>query len=102
MPVIPPTWRDARSAVTTEWRRTPYAAQLGVTVIALGTLGDTVAHTVLRGAGQGFTVPQQTAHLVILLGMVLTILGVALGGLRTARGRGVGHSQEVDRVPGHR
>lgn len=96
------SWQDARSTVASEWRRAPYLAQLGVTVIVLGTLGDTVAHTVLRGASPGFTVPQQTAHLVILLGMVLTILGVALGGRRDGRGRGVGHSKEVDRVPRHR
>jgi hypothetical protein len=94
------TWQDAHSAVASEWRRAPYLAQLGVTVIALGTLGDVVAHTVVPSASQGFTVPQQTAHLVILLGMVLTILGVALGGRRTTRG--VRHFKEVDRVSRHR
>ena len=78
------------------WRETPFAAQLGVVVIVLGTLGDVVAHAVLRGAGQGFTVPQQTAHLVILLGMVLTLAGVVTTRRRRpGRDPRVGHSREV-------
>ncbi len=89
-----------RKAIGSQWREAPYVSQLGVTVIALGTLGDVVAHAVQPRAGQGFTVPQQTAHLVILIGMVLTLLGVVLVGRRgTGRGREVPHSREVDRAP---
>src|SRR5690349_15215803 len=60
--------RIVMSLLASWWREAPYLAQLGVVVIALGTLGDVAAHAL--HPGQGFTVPQQTAHLVILLGMV--------------------------------
>ena len=97
---------DARSvgaAVAAQWREAPYLSQLGVTVIAIGTIGDAVAHAVQPGVRPGFTVPQQSAHLVILIGMVLTLLGVVLAGRRrTTAGRGAGNKKEVGNVPRHR
>ena len=96
-------WRTARSVVAAlafEWQHASFFAQLGVVVILLGTVGDALAHVVQPYPPQGFTVPQQTAHLVILLGMVLTVLGVVLPGRRAARSRHeVSHSKEVQRVP---
>jgi len=98
-----PGARSLGAAVAAQWREFPYLSQLGFTVIVIGTLGDAVAHAVQPGARPGFTVPQQTAHLVILIGMVLTLAGVVLVGRgRSAAGRGVTHLKEVHRAPRHR
>lgn len=93
-----PRW--SRAVLAAGWREAPYLAQLGVTVIVLGTLGDVVAHAVQPRVGPGPTLPQQTAHLLIVLGMALTLLGVLLQTRRRgSRNRGVGESKEVRRVP---
>jgi len=75
-------------AALAQWATIPRLARAGVVVLLAGAVTDTVAHlTGDPAVGQitGFTPPQHFAHLVILLGMVLTITGVVADGVRLTR-----------------
>ncbi|HEX8941421.1 MAG TPA: hypothetical protein VF763_14835 [Candidatus Limnocylindrales bacterium] len=68
----------------------PVLARLGLIVMALGLVADTLEHTLLLDAGPrlaGFSAAQHVAHLVVLVGMVLVLAGVVADGVRIARGR---------------
>ncbi len=76
------------SALAAQWSVIPRLARAGVVVLLAGGVADTVAHlTGDPAVGQltGFTPPQHFAHLVILLGMMLTITGVVADGVRLTR-----------------
>ena len=66
----------------------PRAAKLGVTVIAAGLVVDSWVHTlgvVVAGTPAALIVQQHLAHLVVLVGMVVTLAGIVADGV--ARGR---------------
>ena len=61
-----------------EWRALPPLARSGALIVLIGGVADLAAH-VLGGPVDPrlrFTFVQYSAHLVILLGMVLTMFGV--------------------------
>ena len=68
-------------------RSLPALARAGLAVLAFGGLADLVTHLGLpaeAGHGHGFTSAEVEAHLVVLVGMVLTLLGVVIDGVRRA------------------
>ena len=68
-------------------RSLPALARAGLAMLAFGGLADLVAHLGLpaeAGHGHGFTSAEVEAHLVVLVGMVLTLLGVVIDGVRRA------------------
>ena len=71
-------------------RTVPIAARLGLVLLAVGGTGDVVAHLGSLSAADhvhGFTSPELAAHLAVLMGMVVTLLGVVLDGARRFRPR---------------
>ena len=66
----------------------PRAAKLGVVVIIAGLLVDGWVHTlgvVAAGSALALVVQQHLAHLVVLIGMVMTLAGIVADGV--SRGR---------------
>jgi hypothetical protein len=66
----------------------PRAAKVGVTVIAAGVLVDAWVHTlgiVTAGTPAAVIVQQHLAHLVVLVGMVLTLAGIIADGVAQGR-----------------
>jgi hypothetical protein len=66
----------------------PLLARLGLALLAFGGLADLIAHLGAPGAMSGApTADQVTAHLLVFAGMVLTVLGVVVDGVRLSRAR---------------
>ena len=69
--------------------RFPSVAKFGIVVIAVGIVFDAVVHAGLIGDGglviAGFSLPEHAAHLIGLVGMVITLAGVVMYGARTSR-----------------
>lgn len=67
----------------------PRLAKAGAAVIAAGVLLDLVAHTVLHSVHDellgAFPLGEHLAHLVVLLGMVLVLVGIVADGIRAQR-----------------
>ncbi len=67
-------------------RPVPGAAKLGALVIGFGLLFDLVEHTLVTHAHEsavaGFPVGEHLAHLVVLVGMVVVLVGVIADGMR--------------------
>jgi hypothetical protein len=66
----------------------PRAAKLGVVVIVAGLLVDAWVHTlgvVTAGSALALIVQQHLAHLVVLVGMVMTLAGIVVDGVRRGR-----------------
>jgi hypothetical protein len=66
----------------------PRAAKLGVAVVAAGVLVDAWVHTlgiVTAGTPAALIVQQHLAHLVVLVGMVLTLAGIVADGVAHGR-----------------
>ena len=73
-----------------ETRQLPVLSKAGIAVLALGALGDLIAH--LEAAGHdghlhAHTSAELSAHLIVFVGMVLIYLGVVLDGARRHRAR---------------
>ena len=63
----------------------PRAAKAGIVVIAAGLVTDAFVHTlgvVTAGTLAALVVEQHLAHLVVLVGMVITLAGVVHDGVR--------------------
>ena len=69
------------------WKGFPPFARFGVVVLVLGTIYDADAHLQVRGYYGSFTPAQQTGHLIILVGMVITIAAVLLDAIFPPRPR---------------
>ncbi len=68
----------------------PRAAKLGGFVIAIGLLADALEHAVLAQAhlevsSVGFSIGEHLAHLVVVVGMVLVLVGIVIDGARSTR-----------------
>jgi hypothetical protein len=67
----------------------PGLARFGLVVMAFGLLLDFVMHDLVSHAGEqtamGFPVSEHLAHLVVLVGMVLVLVGIVRAGLRVSR-----------------
>ncbi len=65
------------------WRTFSAATQVGLVTILLGGFGDALAHSLGPPASVGsFTPPQQAGHLVVLIGMVISLAGILIPALR--------------------
>lgn len=70
-----------------ELRALPRLAKIGVVVIAVGVLVDAFVHSlgvVAAGSLAAFVVQQHLAHLVVLVGMVITLVGIVADGVRVS------------------
>lgn len=67
------------TGVRSAWRAFSAVSQLGFVTVVLGAFADALAHTVGPPAPVGsFTPPQQAGHLVVLIGMVITLAGILI------------------------
>ena len=86
---IDPTSEPATSAPANR-PPIPGLSKLGAAVIAFGLLFDLVEHD-LSHAGEprigAFPIAEHLAHLVVLVGMVLVLVGVVADGIRLERRR---------------
>jgi hypothetical protein len=66
----------------------PRIARLGVALILAGLVLDGVVHALIVPGSQvqlaGFSFEEHAAHLVVIVGMVLVIVGVMVDGTRVA------------------
>lgn len=70
-----------------ELRLLPRSAKAGIIVIAAGLAVDAVVHSmgvVTAGSLAAFVVRQHLAHLLVLVGMVMTLAGVVADGVRSS------------------
>jgi hypothetical protein len=66
------------------WFGLPRLLRFGLVVIAAGVAGDSLVHLSTRtAAAAGFTPAQHGAHLVVLIGMLVALVGVVVGGRRS-------------------
>src|SRR3954453_13330588 len=68
----------------------PKISKLGVVVMIVGLVLDTIVHVFLAPTGDtvlvaGFSAPEHGAHFVVLIGMLLVIVGVMADGARLAK-----------------
>ena len=77
---------DERQQTT---RPIPRLTKAGIATIAFGFVFDLSEHSFAAPTSGGFTVGEHAAHLVVLIGMVLGLLGIVADGLR--------HSGRIDR-----
>jgi hypothetical protein len=85
--------------------RPPLVSLLGLAVIAVGVALDLVVHLALPADGHqhshaGFSPSEHTAHLVVMLGMTLTLAGVVIDGARHQLRRRHGPAP-IERSPSH-
>jgi hypothetical protein len=78
----------------------PPLARAGVIVIVVGTVADVIAHATAPRPYIGFTPQEQAGHLTILIGMVYTIAGIVLDGLRS-RSRSQSATNQQQTKGGH-
>lgn len=71
----------------TEWRSLAPLSRLGLLVLVVGAALDTGVHvrTGSPGGSMGFTPAEHSAHLVILIGMLCTLLGIVLNAIWPGR-----------------
>ena len=78
----------------------PALARFGIAVIAFGLLLDFVEHDLVSHVTEpqvaGFPLGEHAAHLVVLVGMVLVLVGIVRTGMRLGHRRPHKH-----RSPGH-
>jgi len=82
------TARSRRSHVLTGGLAVPRIAKLGFATIAFGIVFDLSEHSFAfpaRQAATGFSIGEHAAHLVVLIGMVVVLVGVIADGIHTAR-----------------
>ena len=63
-------------------RPIPGLTKLGAATIAFGVVFDLSEHSFAGAATTGFTLGEHAAHLVVLVGMVLGLVGVIVDGVR--------------------
>jgi len=66
----------------------PRLARIGFAMIAFGMVFDLSEHSFAlpsRSASTGFSIGEHAAHLVVLIGMVVLLVGVIADGIHTAR-----------------
>jgi hypothetical protein len=67
----------------------PALAKAGAAVMAIGLLLDVVVHTVLHSVHDvligSFPLGEHLAHLVVVVGMALVLVGIVADGLRSQR-----------------
>ena len=85
--------------------RPPLLSLLGVAVIVAGVALDLVVHLALPADGDhhvhaGFSPSEHTAHLVVMLGMTLTLAGVVVDGVRRQLQR-PDRPARIERSPSH-
>jgi hypothetical protein len=74
-------------------RRIPGLTRAGAATIAFGLVFDLSEHSfATAGASAGFSIGEHAAHLVVLVGMVLGLVGIIADGVR--------HPGRVDRPEG--
>jgi hypothetical protein len=75
----------------TDARRLPGLTKAGLAVIGFGLLLDVVEHgfgPVANGpAMSGFSIGEHLAHLIVLVGMVVVLVGIVADGVRLSRSR---------------
>ena len=69
----------------------PVLARFGIAVMAFGLLLDFVEHDLVSHVTEpriaGFPLGERAAHLVVLVGMVLVLVGIVRTGMRLGRRR---------------
>ena len=60
----------------------PSFAKLGAAIILLGLVADIAMHAVASGLHDGLSAGEHLAHLMVLIGMVVTIVGIVADGSR--------------------
>jgi len=69
----------------------PGLARFGIAMMAFGLLLDLVEHDVVSHVNEqrlaGFPLSEHAAHLVVLVGMVLVLVGIVRAGMRVGRRR---------------
>jgi hypothetical protein len=82
------TARSRRSHALTGGLAVPRIAKLGFATIAFGIVFDLSEHSFALPAHQaatGFSIGEHAAHLMVLIGMVVVLVGVIVDGIHTAR-----------------
>jgi hypothetical protein len=82
------TARSRRSHALTGGLAVPRIAKLGFATIAFGIVFDLSEHSFALPAPQaatGFSIGEHAAHLMVLIGMVVVLVGVIVDGIHTAR-----------------
>lgn len=87
------------SELLVAWQQFPPLARFGLLVVVLGTIYDVIAHLQAPGYYGNFTPAQQTGHLIILAGMVITLAAVLFDAIfpprqqqSTTKGRRYSHA----------
>ena len=80
----------------------PALARCGLTVMAFGLLLDFVEHDLVSHVNEqavvGFPLSEHAAHLVVLVGMVLVLVGIVRDGVRISRLRTQQNRSPLDAV----
>jgi hypothetical protein len=77
-------WKPSTRALSQlymAWKQFPPFARFGLAVVVLGTIYDVIAHLQAPGYYGNFTPAQQSGHLIILAGMVITLAAVLFDAL---------------------
>jgi hypothetical protein len=80
--------RSRRSHAFTGGLAVPRIARVGFATLAFGLVFDLSEHSLAlpaRQAANGFSFGEHAAHLVVLVGMVVVLVGVIADGIHTAR-----------------
>ena len=68
----------------------PIVARFGLVVMAFGLVLDLAVHDLVQHVNEplvvGFPPSEHAAHLVVLVGMVLVVVGIVRAGARVSRG----------------
>jgi hypothetical protein len=72
----------ARDRTQAPRRRIPRLTKAGAATIAFGLVFDASEHTFAATSGPAFSPGEHAAHLVVLVGMVLGLVGVIADGVR--------------------
>jgi hypothetical protein len=81
------TARSRRNHAVTGGLAVPRIAKIGFATIAFGIVFDLSEHsfaTPARQAATGFSIGEHAAHLLVLIGMVVVLVGVIADGIHTA------------------
>ena len=82
------TARSRPSHALTGGLPVPRIARIGFATIAFGIVFDLSEHSFAlpaRQAASGFSIGEHAAHLMVLIGMVVVLVGVIADGIHTAR-----------------
>jgi hypothetical protein len=84
-----PAASDRKEAAQTRNQSIPAASKLGLVVMAIGFLFDVVEHTLVIHATEAtigaFPVSEHAAHLVVIVGMVMVLVGIVIQGNQLTR-----------------